>query len=79
MKYKLIFFVFSLFIFGCETDHEINKRSREYLNRKLIYIKDDRVDICYGYVGDGNGSLLATVPCEKVEKLLIKHSFECGK
>lgn len=73
MKNLLLILILILFIISCQDETKINKHPI-----KIIYFKDDKVNLCYAYVWVGDhhgGPTMTNVPCESVEKYLDKRPW----
>lgn len=64
MKKILALMFLIMFCFACDAPS-----TQENVRQSIEYVKDARVDICYGIIVGGTAVGLTIVPCEKVEHL----------
>jgi len=77
---KFIFILIVLFIVGCSSSSDVDQRkytqkwADSYVNLQAIsYVKDERTNICFAVSSaKGHGKGMATVPCKKAEKYIIR-------
>ena len=63
---KILTLIFlAMFCFACDMPS-----TQENVEQSIEYVRDTKVNICYGIIVGGTAVGLTIVPCEKVEHLI---------